>query len=121
MSHAPCTGTLSFAVCRPTNAFLPPPRVPAAGSTTIQECPEAATLLVSEDEACSTSALSNNFRWSNGVKELVYACPDALHEPDPVSKLLPFMMASLMATTTGMERRKYRLLSTAEAPLLRFL
>jgi hypothetical protein len=37
----------------------------------IQECPEAATLPVSEDEACSTS-LSNNFRWSNGVKELVY-------------------------------------------------
>jgi hypothetical protein len=38
-------------------------------------------------------SLSNNFRWSNGVKELVYACPDVLHEPDPVSKLLPFMMA----------------------------
>lgn len=65
----------------------------------IQECPEAATLPCLGGRHPLHLALSNNFRWSNGVKELVYACPDALHEPDPVSNLLPFMMAS----TTGME------------------
>jgi hypothetical protein len=38
--------------------------------------------------------------------------------PDPVSKLLPFMMAS-MATTTGMERHDTVFSLLAEAPLLR--
>jgi hypothetical protein len=102
MSHALCTGTLPLQYVVQQTRFATA-RVPVRlVRQLIQECPEAATLPVSEDEASLHLALSN-FRWSNGVKELVYACPDALHEPDPVSKLLPFMMAS-MATTTGMER-----------------
>jgi hypothetical protein len=57
----------------------------APGSTTIQECPEGNSAL----SRTKPAPLSNNFRWSNGVKELVYACPDALHEPDPVQSCCP--------------------------------
>jgi hypothetical protein len=91
----------------------------------IQECPEAVTLPClgggGQSMRLLKVALSNNFRWSNGVKELVYACPEALHEPDPVSNLLPFMMASVAAlTTAGIEgdvNTVFCLLR--EAPLLR--
>jgi hypothetical protein len=101
MSHASCTGTLSLQYVVQQTRFA------YQGTSSlvrrlIQECPEAATLPCLGGRSPLHLALSNNFRWSNGVKELVYACPDALHEPDPVSKLLPFMMAS-MTTTTGME------------------
>jgi hypothetical protein len=61
----------------------------------VKECPQAATLPCLGGRYPLHLALSNNFRWSNGVKELVYFCPEALHEPDPVSNLLPFMMASM--------------------------
>jgi hypothetical protein len=65
----------------------------------VEEYPEAATLPCLGGRYPLHLALSNNFRWCNGVKELVYACPAALHEPDPLSNLLPFMIAS----TKGME------------------
>jgi hypothetical protein len=85
----------------------------------IQECPEAATLPCLGGRSLLHLALSNNFCWSNGVKELVYACPDALHEPDPISNLLPFMMAS-MALTTGMDSDVNTVFCLLrEAPLLR--
>jgi hypothetical protein len=82
----------------------------------ILECPEAATLPCLGGRSLLHLALSNNFRWSNGVKELVYACPDALHAPDPVSNLLPFMMASTMGIESDVDTVFYLL---REAPLLR--
>jgi hypothetical protein len=87
----------------------------------IQECPEAATLPCLGGQHLLHVALSNNFCWSNGLEEIVYACPDALHEPDPVSKLLPFMIASMATTTTmGMETDVNTVFCLLrEAPLLR--
>jgi hypothetical protein len=86
----------------------------------IQECPEVATLPCLGGQHLLHLALSNNFHWSNGVKELVYFCPDALHEPDPVSNLLPFMIASMASTTMGMERDVNTVFCLLrEAPLLR--
>jgi hypothetical protein len=82
----------------------------------IQECPEAATLPCLGRQHLLHLALSNNFRWSNGVKELVYACPDALHEPDPVSNLLPFMASTTMGVESDVNT-VFCLLR--EAPLLR--
>jgi hypothetical protein len=86
----------------------------------IQECPEAATLPCLGGQHLLHLALSNNFRWSNGLEELVYACPDALHEPDPISDLLSFMMASMATTTMGMESDVNTIFCLLrEAPLLR--
>jgi hypothetical protein len=69
----------------------------------VEEYPEAATLPCLGGRYPLHLALANNFRWSSGVKEIAYACPDALHLADPVSNLLPFVMASTMGVDSDAE------------------